>query len=175
VFDIGVHDGTPFLVMERMQGKTLKQTIGTEPLPIVDVVALGQQIADALEAAHGAGIIHRDLKPANLFVTDHGEAKILDFGLAKVLSPDSEPTSAPDAQTIAQEHHTSPGTTLGTVAYMSPEQTRGEPVDARSDLFSLGVVLYEMATGRQPLTGATAGPGLPSPQNARSARLSAMS
>lgn len=141
--------------MERMQGSTLKHTIEGKPLPIEQVLSLGEQITDALDAAHRAGIVHRDLKPANLFVTERGEAKILDSGLAKMGSPESGGAPAPDAPTIAQDQITSPGTMLGTIAYMSPEQARGEPVDARSDLFSLGVVLYEMATGQPPFTGST--------------------
>jgi serine/threonine protein kinase len=155
VHDIGVHDGKPFLVMERMQGRTLKHIIEGKPLPIEQVVFLGAQITDALDVAHQAGIVHRDLKPANLFVTERGEAKILDFGLAKMGSPESDGKRTPDDPTISDDNLTSPGTMLGTVAYMSPEQARGEPVDARSDLFSLGVVLYEMATGQSPFLGST--------------------
>ena len=155
VHDIGVHDGKPFLVMERMQGRTLKHIIDGKPLPIEQVVVLGEQITDALDVAHQAGIVHRDLKPANLFVTERGEAKILDFGLAKMGSPERGGKLILDDPTISEHNLTSPGTMLGTVAYMSPEQARGEPVDARSDLFSLGVVLYEMATGHSPFLGST--------------------
>jgi serine/threonine protein kinase len=151
VYDTGVDGGRPFLVMERMQGATLKHLIENKPLPIATVLKLGEQIADALETAHRSGIVHRDLKPANIFVTDRGEAKILDFGLAKIQAPES----SADDPTITGAHLTSPGATLGTIAYMAPEQVRGELADARSDLFSLGIVLYEMATGERPFTGAT--------------------
>ncbi len=152
IHDLGEEAGQPFIVMELMKGQTLKARIAGRPLPIDRVVAFGEQIADALEAAHGAGIVHRDIKPANIFVTDRGEAKLLDFGLAKLAAA----RSGDDQPTIAPAEVTAAGTTLGTVSYMSPEQARGEPVDARSDLFSFGVVLYEMVTGVLPFRGRSA-------------------
>jgi len=155
IHDIGVYEGRPFLVMERLRGETVKAAIERQALSIDKITSLGEQIADALDAAHRAGIVHRDLKPANLFVTERGEAKILDFGLAKMASGESASDLTPDALTVAGEQLTAAGSTIGTVAYMSPEQARGEPVDARSDLFSLGVVLYQMATERLPFPGAS--------------------
>jgi len=152
VYDIGDHDGQPFLVMELLEGQTLKHRIAAGPVPLPALLDWGMQMADALSAAHARGIVHRDIKPANLFVTSRGEIKVLDFGLAKASSPPTAVIASTDANT---EFHTNVGTTLGTVNYMSPEQARGEEVDARTDLFSLGVVLYEMATGRQPFAGAT--------------------
>lgn len=159
IYDIGEFQGRPFIAMELLEGQTLKQRIAKKSIGISELLDIAIQLTEGLDAAHAKGIVHRDIKPANVFLVDRGPAKILDFGLAKLAAYREPATGGVSESSIPTQVHfledgqTNPGTSMGTVGYMSPEQARGEALDARTDLFSLGVVIYEMATGVPPFSG----------------------
>src|SRR5438876_3875724 len=160
VYDVDEFEGRPFIAMELLEGQTLERHIATRPLLLPEMLELAIQISDALDAAHTSGVIHRDIKPSNIFVSPRGQAKVLDFGLAKKMKTRKFPQrtgSNQDTINISEENLTRPGIAIGTVAYMSPEQVRGENLDPRTDLFSFGAVLYEMATGQHAFSGRTTG------------------